>query len=295
MSPEVVPVLEIGGSHVSSALVRTDGWQVVAPRRFPVDGSGDAATIIGAFVAAADALDAPSGATWGVAMPDPFDYEHGVATFSGVGKFDSIYGVDVGAALAAQVVHRPAGSLFVNDADAFVLGEWTLGHAQGFGRCVGLTLGTGLGTGWLVDGVVVVDEPGVPELGRARTLSLDGEGLEEIASTRGIVRRYAARGGDSRDVAEIARRARGGEAAAREAFATVFESLGRGLGPALRTFGAEVVVVGGSIARAWDLIEPALVAGLQWPQRPPLVLAAHPEDVALRGAARYAVDAIRRR
>ena len=37
-----------------------------------------AESIIDAFVAAARSVGAPTGVGWGVAMPDPFDYERGI-------------------------------------------------------------------------------------------------------------------------------------------------------------------------------------------------------------------------
>src|SRR5579859_5335999 len=179
MSDALVPVLEVGGTHVSAALVDSHTWAVVTQSRVDVDGSGDAATILDTWAAAAAALRAVPGASWGVAMPDPFDYARGIARFRDVGKFDALDGLDVGAELAQRLGGEPS-FVFLNDADAFVLGEWTQGAAEGCARCVAITLGTGLGSGWLVDGRVTTEEPGVPTLGRARTLSIDGVGLEEV-------------------------------------------------------------------------------------------------------------------
>ena len=283
----LVPVLEVGGTHVSAAAVDDATWQVMQARRFDVDGAGTADAIVQTFVDAAASLNVPTGVVWGVAMPDPFDYEHGIATFRDVGKFESLYGVDIGAALRERIPQAPSDVVFLNDADAFVLGEWTLGAAEGHRRCVGVTLGTGLGTGWIVDGHVTTSEPGVPELGRARTLTVDGTGLEEIVSTRGVRRAFVARGGDpDLNVAAITDLGRAGDPVALDAIDYVFDALGRGLGPSLRAFGAEVVVVGGSIARSWDLMEPAFRRGLAWAAAPPVRLAAHPDDAPMRGAAR---------
>jgi len=284
-----VPVLEVGGTHVSCALVDTGDWTVSRERRIPLDSGGDADTILGTFVAAGEELDATRGATWGVAMPDPFDYEHGVATFRNVGKFDAIYGLDIGAVLRERLPGPPAAVRFLNDADAFILGEWTTGSARGHSHCVGVTLGTGLGTGWLIDGTITVSAPGVPPLGRARTIMVDGISLEEIMSRRALRRGYAGRTGDTEaDVLDICLRARDGETAAVAALRDGLTGLGSGLAPALRTFGADVVVIGGSMAGSWDLFEPWFRDGLAWPDAPPVVLATDPEHAALIGAARFA-------
>ncbi|HEV7194294.1 MAG TPA: ROK family protein [Jatrophihabitantaceae bacterium] len=285
-----IPVLEIGGTHVSSALVRAGVWAVSHERRIPLDSSADADHILDTFVAAGADLAPPSHAVWGVAMPDPFDYVNGIATFRDVGKFDAIYGVDIAAVLRERLPGHAASVSFLNDADAFILGEWTTGAARGFGHCVGITLGTGLGSGWLVDGRITDSAPGVPPLGRARTIVVDGAGLEDTMSRRAVRRAYARRSGDAAaDVLEICLRARDGEAAATDTLREALRGLGRGMSGPLREFGTDIVVVGGSMAGSWDLFEPWFRDGLAWPDAPPVRLAADPEHAALIGAARHAL------
>ncbi len=285
-----VPVLEIGGTHVLGAVVTVDDWTVRESRRLHLESNGTAAEILDAFVAAGSDLGARPGAVWGVAMPDPFDYDRGIATFRGVGKFDAIYGLDIGAALRERLPGHAARISFVNDADAFILGEWTHGSAGGHRRCVGITLGTGLGSGWLVDGHITDAAPGVPLFGRARTLTVNGAGLEETISRRALRRAYAAAGGDSEaDVFDICQHARAGEQAAVEVLRYGFGGLGRALGPAMREFGADVVVIGGSMGASWDLFEPWFLEGMDWPLAPPIRLATDPEHAAVLGAARFAL------
>jgi glucokinase len=287
-----VPVLEIGGTHVLGAVVTAGAWTVRQSRRQQLDSNGTASEILDVFVAAGSGLRASPGAVWGVAMPDPFDYARGIATFRDVGKFDAIYGVDIGAVLRDRLPGHPARISFVNDADAFILGEWTHGSAAGRSRCVGITLGTGLGSGWLVDGHITDSAPGVPLLGRARTLIVNGAGLEETMSRRALRRAYAAASGDhDADVIDISQRARDGERAAVEVLRYGFRGLGRAMGPAMREFGADVVVIGGSMAASWDLFEPWFLEGMDWPQAAPIRLAANPDHAAVLGAARFALDA----
>jgi glucokinase len=292
MRDAMVPVLEVGGTHVTAAMVDTDDWTVEETDRIHLDSNADAEHILGTFVDACSMLPTIEGASWGVAMPDPFDYRNGIATFRDVGKFDAIYGIDVGTVLAERLPRRPARIVFLNDADAFILGEWTRGAAAGHSRCVGITLGTGLGSGWLVDGRITDSEPGVPALGRARHLIVHGAGLEETMSRRAIRRAYATATGDHEaDVRDIAERARIGEAAATDVLGHALRALGAAMGPAMREFGADVIVIGGSMAGSWDLFEPWFDDGLGWPDAPPVLLAHHQEHAALLGAARFARDA----
>lgn len=293
----LIPVLEIGGTHAVGALVDTTDWSIHDRVRVHVDARAGADTILDTFASAgADMASAGRDLPWGVAMPDPFDYDTGIARFRDVGKYEALDGVDVRAGLAARLGVDPDSFVFVNDADAFVLGEWVRGQAVGCARCVGVTLGTGLGTGWIVDGQITTTEPGIPPLGRARTIDLDGVGLEEIVSTRGIRRRYTVAGGDpTLDVKDIADLARTGDDTAGRAIDATFTDLGRGLRGPARDFRADVIVIGGSMSRSWDLFAAAFERGLDWPGHPPVRVADSGEDAGLRGAAQAATGVRRRR
>ncbi|HEY3715338.1 MAG TPA: ROK family protein [Jatrophihabitantaceae bacterium] len=294
MGAERVPVLEVGGTHVSAALIDATDWSILPDTlsRRPLDGQGSAAALIDAFLGAARTLDAGTGARWGVAMPGPFDYDQGIALFEDVGKFDSLRGVDVRATLCAGISPRPASVSFLNDADAFLLGEWLHGAATGYQRCAAVTLGTGIGSGFLADGEIVGSGPDVPPGGRAHRLYIDGRPLEDGVSRRAIRAAYRAASGDAAaDVREIAEHARGGDPVARDVIDSAMKLLGTALAPYLHRFGAEVVVIGGSMSASWDLFGPAFTAQLRSPIA--VVVAQDPEHAPLLGAGRYALTSSR--
>jgi glucokinase len=276
-------VLDIGGTHVTGAHISDDPWRLSRPpTRVDIDGHAPAAEILDGMASAA--RDSGPASAWAVAMPDPFDYDRGIGRFHGVGKFESLDGVDVRAGLAQRLGNDPADVHFCNDADAFTVGEWLVGSAQGAARVVGLTLGTGVGSGWIDRGTVV--DPGMPPGGRAHRLFIDGAALEESMSRRAIRRAYADATGDSgADVREIADRARTGEPAARAVLAHAVRSLGRALAAPIHDFGADIVVVGGSMSGSWQLFEPWFREGAGELGVPPVRIAAHPDTAPLFGAA----------
>lgn len=284
-----VPVLEVGGTHVSAALIEPRTWTVLSTTRLTLDPRAPAEGLLDRFVAAGGEVTADDSAWWGVAMPDPFDYDRGIGRFEGVAKFESLNGVHVGAALRDRLRPVPAGVVFLNDADAFILGEWTAGAAAGARRSVGITLGTGIGSGWLVDGQVA--NPGNPPGGRAHRLTVHGRPLEDVVSRRAIRAAYADAGGDpDADVLNIAAAARAGEQRAAEVIERCFRALGKTLASVIAEFGAEVVVIGGAMSGSWDLFEPAFRAGAEV-DSPPIRLAAHPDSAPLVGAAAHALRA----
>jgi glucokinase len=284
------PAIEIGGSHVSATLVDPSG--TLGPiYRAAIDGNADAATLLGAITTVASRIGAAPGASWGVAIPGPFDYEDGIGRYEGVGKFEKLNGVDVGAALRAGVDPPPAAVHFVGDAVAFAVGEWTGGAARGRERITALTLGTGVGSAFLLGGRPVTTGPSVPPEGRADLLAENGTPLEDLVSTRAVLAAYRREDGPTvSGVADIARLAASGNTLAARVFAGAYLTLGEMLRPYIRAFRPEILVVGGGISAAWPLIEPPLRNGLGT-RGLPIVRSSDTETSALRGAAVSAVSA----
>ncbi|TDV57646.1 ROK family protein [Actinophytocola oryzae] len=281
-----LPALEIGGSHVTAALVDPVTGEVGPRVRRSLDGDAQAPVLLAAIASAG--LSVCPGGGWGVAVPGPFDYEAGVGRFAGVGKFAALNGVDVGAGLRARL----GGPVrFVNDAVAFGLGEWRWGSARGHARAVGVTLGTGIGSSFLADGRPVTAGTEVPPEGRADLLRIDGVPLEDVVSGRAVVSACRAAGGSPATVADVLAAAGAGDPAARAVVDRTYHLLGAALSPWLTTFEATILVVGGGISAAWDLVSPPLRRGLATDV--PVVRAADTEAAALRGATQYAVDRTR--
>jgi len=254
----LVGALEIGGTHVSAARVDL-GKSSLEPkslRRLSLDPRGSLEETLGTMVSAARDVALPATARWGVATPGPFDYERGVSLIRGLGKLDALYGADLKARLAEELgLARPEQVRFLNDAHAFVLGEWWAGGARGHARAMGVTLGTGLGSGFLADGELVASGPLVPPEGRVDLVPFRSRAVEDSLSSRGI----AAAFGGAGQVIDIARRAREGEPAARAAFTAFGSGLAEFLDPWIIRFAPTCLVFGGGVAHAWDLFGGAFV------------------------------------
>ena len=261
----VVSVMDIGGTHVTAANVNLETRAVLPGQSFrsPLDGDAGADEILSSLVQCAAHLPTRPARRWSIALPGPFDYEHGVGQYEGVGKFDALRGFDLRAALT-PLLPGATGISFHNDAHAFGLGEWWTGAARGHRSAVAITLGTGVGSCFLRDGSILRHGFGIPSEGRVDLLWYAGKPLEETVSRRALRRAYAQAAGESSalDVREIAQRARHGDRAAAGVFAQAFRALGTALGPCLGAFEPTVLVVGGSIAASWDLVAEPLRAGL---------------------------------
>jgi glucokinase len=195
-----------------------------------------------------------------LAMPGPFDYEEGVSWMRH--KMPYLYGVNLRRALAKQLGWKDEQVQFLNDAAAFLFGEIGAGAARGVSRTVGITLGTGIGSAFAIDGHLKTEGVGIPHGGEIWNLPFEHGIVEDLISTRSIQQGYKECTGKEREVAEIA-----AGAAQDPAAVEVFQEFGRDLGRVLRTllhdFAPEVVVIGGGISHAADLFLPAAHCELQ--------------------------------
>ena len=277
-----VAALDIGGTHVSGGRVDVASGRVAGLVRVEYEPHAERGDLLERIVAVARGAGAGAQAI-GVAVPGPFDYANGICTIRGVAKLDALYGLDLRHALAEACEIAPRSVVFLNDAEAFLLGEAGYGAARGYDRAIGLTLGTGLGSAFLAGGAIVREGNGVPPGGEVHLLSFRGAPVEDRLSARGLRARTA----DGRDARELAAAARAGETGARRVWDDFAAELVEFLEPIVSGFEPACIVVGGSIARAWDLLGPGLESALPGVA---VVRAAHIDDAALLGAGRFALS-----
>lgn len=284
---DTVLALDIGGTHVSAGRVDLRSRSVQERVRVPLPSDADRDELLARIGGASlDVLDGTV-ARVGVAVPGPFDLDGGVSRLRH--KLLPLYGVDLRHHLRASLPGPSPEIVFVNDADAFLLGEWWAGAAAGHRRAIGVTLGTGLGSAFLADGRIVDTGPTVPPEGSLHLVLHRGAPAEETISRDALVSAY----GDARlDVVEIAALARRGEERAQRVFSDLGKELGELLAPWVGSFRPTCVVVGGSISGAWDLLGPSLRAALH---DAATLEAIHPaallDEAALLGAALVAAEA----
>lgn len=198
----------------------------------------------------ASRLDGPIAAlglgTAGVVRPGPL----GQAT-----NLPLLKGVDLRVALQAAV-GLPVE--VENDARCFTLGETRFGAARGARHVAGVTLGTGVGCGVMVNGKL--HRGAAYEAGEVWRIPLRGRPLESSLSGAGVVRHYHALGGrgDTTDAAEVAGAARGGDSRARGAWHAFAEDVAFLCGCITALLDPEVVVLGGSLTRSRDLFDEPL-------------------------------------
>ncbi len=261
-----VLTFDVGGSHAAAAVCRDAGFclgPVVSAHHDAIQSSAGFIDLLAALGSeAAGGFDGGIAAT--LAVPGPFDLEAGISRMRH--KLPYLYGVDLRPALAARFGCEAREVKFLNDANAYLLGEMGAGAARGFDRAAGLTLGTGIGSAFAVGGQVVTEGRGVPKDGEIWNSPYESGIVEDFVSARAITSAYVRRTGKIRTPAELAASAPE-DPAARDAFAELGAHLGQVIGTVLAAFAAEVVVLGGGIAHAAQWFLPAVRARL--PEKAP--------------------------
>ena len=242
--------LDIGGSHVTAAAVDLERHSVIEASYTREHIAQDAAAddLLQAWANAAQtALQIASPAIVhhiGIAMPGPFDYAHGISLLQH--KFAALYQHNVADDLRTHWAHTALAAMpiqFANDAAAWALGEWWGGAARGLSRVIGITLGTGFGSGFVADGHIVTEGEHVPPGGELWNAPYHGDIAENFVAGAAIQRAYAARTGQQALVSDIEQRASAGDAAAQATFAEMGQHLAHILQPWMPLFQPDGLVV----------------------------------------------------
>lgn len=258
--------VDIGGSHISCAAVDTEKREIISGSFFEqeVDNHALPGTIIRTW--GETMMNTIDYVGWGrikgigFAMPGPFDYVNGISLFSGeTHKYEKTYGLNVKEALKKFLKNPSIKIRFVNDAAAFAIGEAWSGKASDKSKSVAITVGTGLGSGFIENGFPVTEGVNVPKDGFIWDLPYKESVADNYFSTRGIVNHYYLLTGKKVDGAkEVALYAENNNMDAKRVFQVFGEELAKLLAPWLEKFGAETLVVGGNISKAFIFFEPAM-------------------------------------
>jgi glucokinase len=160
-----------------------------------------------------------------------------------------------------------------NDANVIAHGELFHGAGRGLDSFVVITIGTGLGSGLILDGRLWTGIDGfAAEFGH---VTVEPEGLPCPCGNRGCLEQYVSaaalvRSAHERftpemlvregllDAARVAGLARQGQAAAQAAFEDAGRYLGIALASLANTLNLEAAIIGGGVAASLDLLLPSL-------------------------------------
>ncbi len=281
MSDAVVGV-DLGGTHVRAGRVR--GGKIESSVSLPISGTASVPVVLGEVFSAIDAVVDGGVAGIGFCVPSMVDVDTGVVyTVVNIPSWREV-------PLKEELERRYGVSAFINnDANAFAVGELHFGKGRGYRNLVGIVIGTGLGAGVVVNGRLYSGTNcGAGEIGnipyRGSTLEswCSGTYLQQTSGMDGEV---------------VHDRARAGDRSAQELLASVGTALGDAILIVLYAYDPEIVILGGSVSRAYPLFEQAMRERLQSHAFPHAlrrlrIACSEAGDVALLGAAAIYLDSV---
>ncbi len=249
--------LDLGGTNIKWVVVEHvyGEWRTLGHDQVPTHGEeGPAGVIERLAEAGRNAIAMHEGVeSVGIGVPGLYYPESGASRFlvNVPGDWDMV-------PVAPYVGHAlgvPAH--LINDARAFGLAELRLGAGRGAASMVGLTLGTGVGGVFAVDGHVYQGHDGTAgELGHQ---TIDPDGPSCHCGNNGCLEAFAradrlaeACGADTAE--EAVERAHAGDKAALAGLTSVGRYLGIGIANMITVITPDRVVIGGGVAAAGDLL-----------------------------------------
>jgi len=152
-----------------------------------------------------------------------------------------------------QSIVQPYPIKIEHDAHCFLVAEADVGLVKNLKNVFYLTIGTGIGGAWMVDGKICYGAHGsAGEVGHTIVDIQNKYDLEDIAANK-LIKRELGIGS-----IEALKRAREGDKECQDIFKKVGKNLGVGLANIINIFDPEVIVLNGGISEAQDLILPAI-------------------------------------
>lgn len=255
--------VDIGGSHISSAAVDMENFQIVPGTYFHGDVNSKSlkeeiftkwAQVINCSL---ENLKQVEIIGIGVAMPGPFHYKDGVALFERNDKYESLYGINVKRELP-EYLNKEVPLRFLNDATSFGIGGSLMNKTKNKHKVVAITLGTGFGAAFLEDNIPKVKEGNVPEGGCLWDKKFRDGIADDYFSTRWFLDRYKVLSGKNgingvKDLVESR------ETNTETIFQEFSQNMSDFLLPHLENFEADLLVLGGSISKAHKLFLPKML------------------------------------
>ena len=183
--------IDIGGTNLVVGSVAEDGSRLVAPASEPTNVEAGSSDVLDRLVALASRAitetrrQVPDGEIVGVGVgaPGPLDTKSGIVLLT-----PNLGWVNLP---LRRIIHDRLGlpAVLDNDANCAVLGEWWVGAARSSRHAIGLTIGTGIGGGIILDGKLYHGASDVAgEIGHT---TIDTEGRRCKCGNYGCLEAYA--------------------------------------------------------------------------------------------------------
>ncbi len=260
----------IGGNYIACAAVDLTTRKIIQGTSFKasVENFSSSGLILSLWTSclkkAISIVDVANLAGIGFSIPGPFDYKNGIGKFAGVPKFEKLNGINVQNEIRRNLeLPKDIEIRFINDAIGFALGEDWAGKTVKHHTCMAIMIGEGFGSAFIRNSIPIIKGETVPTKGVVYNIPYNSGIADDYFSSRGLLNAYLAKGGMKfTDVKSLFKFSENDNNAK-----SVINDFGRNLAafllPIYKKFGAEVCVMGGSVAMHFPLFESSFNAFIQ--------------------------------
>lgn len=267
--------VDLGGTNVRSGLV--NGQEIVKIDSDRIQSKSDEGIVIEQVINSISRVMSPEVEAIGIGVPGILDTKTGIVY--DVQNIPSWKAVPLKSILE-QRFHVPV--LMNNDANCFAAGEWHYGKGKGKNNLTGLILGTGVAAGLICDGKLYEGRNcGAGEFGMIPYLDHN----YEFYCSGNFFSHFHQISGE-----ELSKRATSGDPAALQ----IFQEYGKHLSWLIKTIlysvDPEMIVLGGSVSKAFPFFQSTLLEQLQYfPYQPVIknirIANSEIDNIAILGAA----------
>ncbi|MBU2540952.1 MAG: ROK family protein [Candidatus Omnitrophica bacterium] len=262
-STKYIITIDLGGTNVKLALLRRRSKQIIRLCKFSTKNFPTKRLLFNKLVEAIKDIIANSRLKYsdilgiGIGVPGPVDKQRGLVYY-----FPNIPGWK-NVALKKMLEARLKFPVFVdNDVNLMALAELKFGAAKNARNCICLTLGTGVGGALITNSSVfrgsasVAGEIGhIPISLKGPVCNCGGRGcLERFIGNKIILAQARRIFGKSISLEQLSKLARGGNRKALLIWKDMAQKLGIALSGLINVFNPELIVIGGGLANAGDIL-----------------------------------------
>ena len=239
--------VDLGGTNIVAGLV--DGQSLVKKVKVPCPAKGTQDEVVDAIASLIEQLISDEVESIGVGVPSVVDTKNGIVyNVANIPSWVEVHLKDI----LEERFNIPVR--INNDSNCFTLGESRFGKGQGISDMVGVTLGTGVGAGVIIDGKLYEGRnAGAGEVGCLNYLDKD---YESYCSTPFFV-------AHNTTGAELSAKAEAGDAEAIALWKEFGGHLGELVKAILFAYDPEAIVFGGGIAAGFPHFEAAMHERIQ--------------------------------
>jgi len=251
--------VDVGGTKISAGLVH--GFSAPKIIKIPTEANKGRARIISNIVKAVRVFDSPKIQSIGIALAGEINHENG--TWVSSPNIRSVKNIPLSKILKKELKK----DIYIeNDSNCFTIAEAECGAGKNSDYVVGLTLGTGVGSGFVIKKRIYRGANGratefghmtIVENGYPCGCGQNGH-LETYASGTGMIQLYTQYTGKEKDTFEIEKLALQKDGVASRVFDIMSESLAIGIANIINILNPDIVVLGGGLIRVKTYWKPAV-------------------------------------